>query len=537
MNFVRLGLKILMLSLLVLLPMSYNSCQSSHNQSNSVDLLSNGDPCDLKSFFERSYYPFLQTNCKNCHVSSGQGKGVFADSNLDNAYASFEIIGYSKISRHATDPSHKPPYTGSQHSQAVAALDSSWVKALEESEICKSGGITVPTIQFDDSKWLHTKSVPIGMLTVGATTVVSWTLSQDFLNTGVTLPVLSGAQFKLRISVKEVLNEPYYMITNPILDLTNASSDVILQGLRIKVNGRFIGSETSFQSLHAEARKGEGRGVILSSGVVSALGNLKVTDVVAVAFERVEAVSLPPPPAPVTARFRANSFRPTSESGVYDVFVDLSDAVPDKAVIVGLEVDGSSNATPLSSGLMIRNEDGVDVLINNFNWDYKLSATSLTFLPNETSKKVTIEVADDQRFDLQAGQEEFVKLRIGAVSGAVVDSTRALYTFTFPDNDPAPDPNRTVLTFTDLMNPGGVFYQYCIKCHNSVDKKGGYDITDYREMINDGVLLPTDYLNSEMYIRLNVDTPDFPIMPFQGGLATFERRKVEDWLKAGAKND
>ena len=514
---------LLSLLLLFFVPVFYNSCQSSHEaSSSSAAFLSVGDPCNLQAAFNSTYRPFLRTNCKSLDENA--------------AWSAFQLVGFSKISNQAKDPAHQPPYTGNQHSQEVENLLVSWAQAEAQATTCKTGVTPNDGLTFDDTQWLHTRSKAIGLTKVGATGVITWDLSQDIMATGLNIPNITGAKFSLKFRVNEALNAPYYMIMEPILDLTGANTDVALDGLRIKINGQYITNETTFTELHAEWRRGEGRGSVLSLGTISALGALKVTDVVSLSFKSIRAVTLPPAPAPVTVSFRQGSFRPGVESGTYDVWVDLSAEVPDRAIVVGLEVDGASTATPIKEGRTVVNEAGMTIEINNFDWDYKVSTLSLTFLPRVTAQKLTLTVSADDRFDLRAGQEEFVALRIGNVSGATIQTARSTYRFTIPDNDVAPDPNRTVRTYSDLMTAGGVFYQYCIKCHNSVDNKGGYDITNYEEMIANRVLIPGD-ANSEIYVRMNVDAPGFPQMPFQGGLDTTERRKVEAWIRAGAKND
>ncbi len=513
----------------------FNNCSSSHSYDPNESLASVSGDCNLSSFFQRSYHPFLQTNCNSCHVQGGVGKGAFADPDLGVAWNAFSLVGFSKVSEYAVNPSHNPPYSGTQHQETIDNLVLSWANAEVENELCRTGAAVDDGRTFNDAEWYQTRSKPIGITSLTGTSTITFDLAQDLLPGAMAAPNLTGARFRLRFAVREITGAPYYMVSNPVLDLTNSNTDLDLEGLRVKINGRWIDDQTTFTLLRTQTRRGEGRDVIVSSGVLNALGTLRSSDVVSVAFRRLDPVTLPPPPAPTPVNFRVENFTPTEEGGLYDVWVDLAQAIPDRPVIIGLEVDSSTTATPIRSGREVVNQDGDTIEIDNFDWNFKTDTLSMTLIPGQTSARVQLRIADNDRYDRVGTQNKRVVLRLGSVTGAIA-GTRNRYTLTIPDDDPAPDPNSLVPTYSQLMGPGGVFATYCIQCHNSVDRAQGYDISNYEEMIQNRVLVPGD-ISSKMFVRMNSAVPGVATMPLTGLLPVYLRKQVEDWILNGARND
>jgi hypothetical protein len=177
---------------------------------------------------------------------------------------------------------------------------------------------------------------------------------------------------------------------------------------------------------------------------------------------------------------------------------------------------------------------------NRFNWDYRFkSPLSLTFLPGETEKYIEIIFSDDERDEV----DKTLTLKVGDPLGGVIGAN-AQIVISLPDyNDP---PVGTAPTFTQLMSVGGVLEQKCARCHNSIDKQGGYDMTDYRAMVTKGVIVPGDPTanNHKMFRRMNADAPQVGTitpMPLDGFLTGPEEeplvQAVEAWITSGAKNN
>lgn len=516
-----------------IVPVFYNSCSSDHQGGNDLNSLSKASGCSLDNYFAGTYHPFLQENCGSCHYGGGTGKGTFGDTDLQTAWESFDVIGFSQISDFAKNPSHQPPYTGSHLDMKVNELLVEWSRAEEEQERCLGGegGSKDP---IDISNWIVTRSKAINAVDE-ETITVSFNLGETLMNTPEGFPDLTGAIFSVKVQTGNALNKPYYRILEPTLDLNGFSRDVAVKGLKIRINGQYVSGETTFDYLDRSVRRGEGRDVSLSSGAIIALGELRSSDVISLAFGSFDDSDLPPPPAPSEVTFTVANQDAASEGGEIDLVVKLDPPVFANAVTVGLEVDGTSDATPIRSGRQIRNGDGDTVTIKNYDWDYKVSAMSVVFLPGQTEKTITVTIAEDDRYELPAGNPEKVVLRVGTVSGAVRGSDNTAR-INIPNDDPQPDQNSEVLRFSQLMSPGGVLYDHCLACHNSADKRGGYDLTDFKEMIDNNVLIPGD-VNSKMFVRMNVEAQNTDTMPLTGLLPSYMRKEVENWIADGAKNN
>ncbi|MCB0421902.1 MAG: hypothetical protein KDD61_12960 [Bdellovibrionales bacterium] len=528
----RLGI-ITFISVLGVVPVFYNSCSSDHEGGSGMTSLSKASGCSLDNYFGATFQPFLVENCGNCHNNGGSGQGAFADQNLQVAWEAFEIVGFSKIASNAKNPSHQPPYTGSHLDGKVNDLLIEWSRAEEERAKCLGGGDT-SSDPVDVSTWILSRSKAISAVDDKAVTV-SWKLDQELMHLPEDFPDLKGAIFSIKVETGNALNLPYYKISQPTLNLKGATFDLTVRGVKIRINGKFVDGETTFTYLERGVRRGEGTGVSLSSGALVAMGELRSSDVIGVAFGELDTTDLPPPPAPSEVSFTVANQTASREGGTVALKVRLSAPVSSHAVTVGLEVDGTTDATAISSDRTIRNGDGDTVTIKNYDWDYKVDKMSLVFLPNEVEKTVTVTIADDDRYEIKAGSNEKVVLRLGTVSGAIKGAA-SKSTIVIPDDDPVVDPNSEVLRFSQLMSPGGVLYDECLACHNSQDKRGGYDLTDYKEMIDHNVLIPGD-VNSKMFVRMNVEAQNTDTMPLTGLLPTHMRKEVEKWIADGAKNN
>src|SRR5690606_30570177 len=85
--------------------------------------------------FKKGYYPFLRTNCSTCHAS-GPGSGFFASTNERLSFNAFMSKGEQKVAEFATS-THKPPNTGTQHTQAINNLRASWAPKQSQFVSCQ----------------------------------------------------------------------------------------------------------------------------------------------------------------------------------------------------------------------------------------------------------------------------------------------------------------------------------------------------------------------------------------------------------------
>ncbi len=511
-----------------ILPFLYNNCSAQHDPS-SRDFSSASD-CDPIDEFARGFHPFLRNNCVSCHVPGGVGKGVFAAGDIQMAFEAFELAGYSMVSDYAVNPAHQPPYTGAQHTETINTLKLDWSRALERREICQGGSAQE---RVDVSNWIQTKSQGLNILENGQSEVLSWNLEQDLLDNGAGLPPIERAVFQVTATLEERGGRKYYILSQPTLDLRNNSNqDLRVRGLKFRINGNYINNDTTFTFLNRAVRRGT-REQNLSSGSSVAPSDFRARDVIALSFGELILEELPPAPPGPRVNFRLASQEVMEGDGEVEVWVELSEPIPSHTVVVGLQIEGESTAIPLRSGRSVRLRDETggtrDLVINSFDWDYDFDSLGVVFLPNETSKRIRLNLAEHERYQ----PPRLLSLRIGSVVGAEVGEV-GNYSLTINNANPAPAIDE--ITFSMLMRPGGVFYEYCLTCHNSADKRGGLDLANFREMIDREVLIPED-TNSLMYIRMSTQSGTQPPMPLTGILPSHIRGFVEQWILSGAKNN
>lgn len=99
----------ILIPLVSVIAMLYGNCSPNHSDPTGSSEGLSVECGDMKGLFLQTYRPFLQNTCVRCHVSGGVGKGSFADSNPEIAWASFQFAGYSKISAFAVNSGHNPP--------------------------------------------------------------------------------------------------------------------------------------------------------------------------------------------------------------------------------------------------------------------------------------------------------------------------------------------------------------------------------------------------------------------------------------------
>lgn len=512
----------------------YNNCSSNHDpgsEATQIDFNSVNADCSLKAYFGRTYHEFLKTNCASCHTSSGIGKGAFADANLDIAYEAFGLVGYSQVSSIAINPGHNPPFTGPQNLEAINSLKLEWSRGEEERVICLGGEKAEEGV--DATNWINSRSKAIP--NEDGEIKLRWNLHEELLPSELyEVPELQQAVFEITVRRGEMLGQKFYEIYSPVLDLTGSSQDVTFRGLKIRINGEHNRAETTFTFLERSVRRGQGAGQLLSSGALIAMGdNLRAQDLIGLSFESISTDDLPPPLPGPKVNFRRSSETAASEGGVVSALVELDAPVRSSAVIVGIEIDPATTATARSSGrvIQVRDDSGNrrDVTVNNFDWDYSVDQLSIVFLPGETSKTINITLAEDDRYE----PNDQIILRIGDVQGSEAGSQNR-YTLTIPNTDPQPAVGE--MTFSQLMRPGGVFYEYCLNCHNNGDRRGGLDLTDFARTIATGALVPGQ-TSSKLYVRMNSEQPNISPMPLTGLLPSYLRRDVEQWILNGAKNN
>lgn len=524
---------LLLVGLFTSVPMFYNSCSSDH-KSSSGDFSSSLKTCDLTNYYSRTWYPFVKTNCATCHVAGGEGNGAFADANLTESYRIFNLKGFSLIGRYATDPGHKPPYTGTQHTAEVNTLSKKWADAeIEAAELCGDASLSDGRVKEDFSKWIRSKSKPIGATKIGDKKEIVWNLDTDLLPDN--LPAeykASGAKLKATIEVRDNLGEVYYTIYDPMLDMNGAKTDLRLQGIAFRINGVIIDNQTTFYQVDVTRYKNDrDNDTPVSSGAMFVFEPPRSTDVISLQIKSLENLDLGPQPDGANVQI-VDADQTLSEGGTYEFSVQLSQAILTREVSVAIEDVENNKAVDKNTLQAIRDADGENIEVNRHDWDYQVLDRNLIFSPGETVKKFRVYIRPDDRYELT--NEEKFQLRLGFVNGPAEKGNDTTMNVTIQDDDTQPSLDE--VTYSDLVSPGGVFFDECIKCHNSVSLIGGYDITDYDQMLGADVVIPGNYMSSQMFIRVNGGTASFAKMPKDRDISFYQIDQIMKWIGGDGGN-
>jgi mono/diheme cytochrome c family protein len=235
----------------------------------------------LRAEFESGYRPFLQANCINCHVSGGEGKGAFADSNIELSYDAFSGTGFQKVSDFAVNPSHKAPYTGSQHSGVIDSTRASWLEVEIQYNECLTNNQ-----RNDDDPPLgdsppNTPRLATVEKVISATS--SYVLQVFDLETEMAPGNSTFAGAKLQLEVRSFTTptgEMNYNFRNPKLSAGGIALQIT--DLRIVINGIIYEEGTTWKSVNRKIPANQSRD--LSTGVLIREGLIKDSDTMGLSF-------------------------------------------------------------------------------------------------------------------------------------------------------------------------------------------------------------------------------------------------------------
>ena len=491
--------------------------------------------------YKTGYHVFLQNNCVLCHVS-GPGKGAFASSDVKISYDSFKVTGYDVVSKKSIDPNHQSPYTGPQHQQAISNLKVQWGKASQEAEAC-GAGITSGPGAVDFKAMTFLKPQPVPDTSDMNDHQITWNLETDLLS-GANADFASAQLTATVRKFKTSTGEESLVVTMPTL--TGAVNDIRIKGIFVKINGTPIKYATTFSYVDQGVNKNSDEVLgLLSGGALIIAGKPDPRDQLQLGFLSLEKTNLPAPKPTPTLQIIGNA----NNIGVGgDQTFELQLSAPgDNPISVSVTADNAcaSNGTCSAGAKALLctlvspctaaeqslqpAKNVLDESYNRFDWDYKLPQTMITFLPGETSKTITVRLSKDIRKE----SNKLLSLQLTNPLGAILVSDRINYVIRKMHNvGKLP----SVATFSELMGTSLGIFSNCIRCHNSVDNQGGYDITDYEGMIAKGVLIPNN-LNSNMRIRMIPNAGNLTPMPLDGYLIQEKAFEVEKWIQNGALNN
>ena len=245
-------------ALLTVTLFGYTNCgqfgASSDMASESSSGYSSSAQCDedLLKLYASNVQPFFQSGakCASCHIEGGTGLGAFASNDRMTSYLAFNAAGYSKVAYMATNPEHKPPYTGSQNQPDMDRIGSVWTKAETDHLNCVSrsenGGV-------DESLLTAPKQAPSIYSGTNSTQTLTWDLD---LASDLDESVKRSLPARLTIDVKVmyqtiqgVTTAKGYIFSNPTMAMKATGQQAVIEGLFFQINGRPISSQTTFTSL------------------------------------------------------------------------------------------------------------------------------------------------------------------------------------------------------------------------------------------------------------------------------------------------
>jgi hypothetical protein len=541
---------------------AYNNCgkgqtAESLSSSSGIDMSSAlynaADICSEEEInvFARGYHQFLKDTCKNCHVA-GPGKGSFASPEIQSAFNGFSMLGYDKISQYAVNNSHNPPYTGSQNLEIVNSMRIQWQTFQRDRTSCGDGStstVNSPTVfspEFettvqDIQKVNSTTSVVnINGVQTPVTTydrrVLTWNLGNSLASLqGKAIPNLNGAQLSVTVTGFVIpTGQTAYLITLPTLRVGQNSLRV--KGLNFRLNGFRVGYATTFKKIDMYAYKDST--VLLGPGSLVSVGPLGSNDTLSVQIGDIEIVSMDAPPPPPSVQFKV------AEVTILPTNLGYANKVRFEVEVLGNNIEALSVPVNFASaGQYQAGETPATGLLGNngqnrFDWDYRLaigSTTSLNFKPDQKTASFEIVFSDDERFDV----DKVLRVSLGTPLGATLAPISSLkvnlpnYNAEYTGGAP---------TFNLLMKSTSVLGKHCVQCHNSVQKQGGYDMTDYEDMKTRGIIIPGDLVgnNHKMFRRMNADAPNLEqlqSMPLNGFRPRSEVDLVNQWILDGARNN
>lgn len=541
------------------------------------------DTCEgqLMQFFSTGYHKFLTQTCSTCHAN-GPGKGRFANPDVTIAYNDFMQVGYSKVSDNAISDGHNPPYSGSQNTQTINDLRVTWVQALAEYNTCTGGTASniVTNVSLSDRSNYLTVDKLIPAMNEGEERKVTFDLNTEVRAIKQEpLSSLPGAKISFMIMKNHVGTMWYYTVYSP--RIFNSQTDIHIKGIFTKINGRFVQSSNNFRYVDKMIPKNTIETApesLVSTGALIIPGAISPDDQVSFSFETLEPTVIPSPPPPVTISFTSPIAQLSGSTGVVSMEVSLSapstEAIsvtisPDSTGICGADSGtvNASNCLPQVYNLLCppnttcatgatnlsTARSVVGTTFNRFDWDYKMSTSSIIFAPGETKRNFQIVTSKDIRYE----PNRLLTLKLEKGIGNSQLGTALSYIVFNKMKNPIPGP--TEMTFSKLMNSqSGILALNCLNCHNSnpTKQQGGYDIADYEMMLAKGILIPgADFMTvnpttgavtktyaSKLFKRMNPQDPDVgtyltpmprdKYLDYDTGVSY-----VEKWILNGAKNN
>ncbi len=541
----------------LLATLAFNQCggggeTSSSGGSKSGGLTKAACAGDLEKVFQGTYYPFLKSNCANCHAEAA-GR-AFANENLTSAFDQFKQIGYLRIGENAVNDNHNPPWTGQKHNAAIDGIQHQWETAITEFTKCTSQEFESSAVSYAVNYETSEMAIPAGV-DINSPKPLMWTLTKANLKGPKVAALPENFSIKLEAEIgmhKDTVGNRNYFVTG--LKMYEASEDTKIWQVGVKHNQVLLNWETTFMFVDAGVYRGQLKNnQYVSGGAMILPTTTKTGDKISFTFAELNPGSLPPPPPKPQLSFKvsdATLVTSPTDGLVTDVEVEFSLSFGVEGIVsVTLEQEMINETRTLAqinslmnsfkdSGLKPKNaRNKVNYANSGYLWDFQfIDGKTVSFKSLETTAKLRLRFSGNIR--KEATNRILALYLKSPLLADEVKASRKYFVFEKIYNPDPPPPPAEVLSYSYLLSSNGVFGQYCVKCHNAVLKNGGYDITDYDVMIQKSVLVPGS-LTSKIFRRMN-DDPEFrnlQPMPLDGYRPFEERAVVKDWIEYGAFND
>lgn len=220
---------------------AYNNCSGVHSVSEEGSF-SSLSACKtiLIEDFSKGFYPFVRSNCSNCH-SSGPGSGFFASNNLNLSFNAFSKKTAEKISQFATS-NHKTPYTGTQHRSTINIISQNWEMTKSKYSDCQiaegNPDLDLPTTPTPTKRMIAKDANP----DLNKTISITWNTETEFLNTK---DSFKGGQFVLTVRGVTIADggPAAYQFEN-LRFINSSAKPAYVNALSILVNGQKIPGDT-----------------------------------------------------------------------------------------------------------------------------------------------------------------------------------------------------------------------------------------------------------------------------------------------------
>lgn len=587
-TYVNLGLAGLGLVMLL----GFNNCQSTNEGAINIEASKEalapsegidgvtGTLCeqDIKRNFGRGWYEFSRTNCATCH-ETGPGKGRFANRNINTAYDEFMLIGFDKVGKNATNPNHNSPYSGTQHFMEVNSFKVEWLKALENYSVCSGDFSVTPVEPPIERITLASTDQEIGLTADNTVKTLSWTINTDIKRqagkTGGD-PNIPGGVISISVGrYKNTAGASYYTFFAPTIN--GQTVDTNVSGLFITMNGLLLKYPSTFSFINTNIQDiaqipGDNKITLISGGSLVAPKVVFPNDRISLSFIDIKSIVLadPPPPnyinissAKVSVIAPGETFkeitlsltRPAEEPIVVSMtentnlcgqdFTFTNDNLLGTMRRLGpangnclnevftaiCPAGGCTNPDVITYG---RSRSTQGSTFNRYDWDHRLTNLNVTFMPGDQNKIIRVEFSTNVRKETN----RVLTMEIGSINGIGLLGTNTSAHFAVRKfNNPEATPG--IMRYSELMDRRfGILGLNCVKCHNSTDNAGGYDMTNYDLMVSRGVLQPSFPVTSKMYFRMNPNLGNLAKpMPLDGFLVIDKVLEIEKWILDGAKNN